>query len=200
MRHPQQLNPPAADADRRAWARRLAMALITTSTFPSMAQSIKWYERPGQWFRNLLFAPRAQALAPLSLGRHPDGRAASLAERTDGLLLVCFWASWCGYCRKELPLVDQVVRTLRAPRLQVWAVNVFDEPNRAEAFLAGHDMQMVHTRDADAEVARSYALSPLPTSVLVDARTRRILHRWEGLAEADDLYAVLRQHLVTDAR
>ncbi len=165
-----------------------------------MAQPIQWYERPGQWFRNVLFAPRAKAPAPLSLGRHADGRAASLAEHGDGLLLICFWASWCGYCRKELPLIDQVVRGLKSPRLKVLAVNVHDEPEKAAAYLEGKDLQMSHSRDVDGAVAKSYALSPLPTSVLVDAKTRRILHRWEGLADAAELSTVLQEHLKASAR
>jgi thiol-disulfide isomerase/thioredoxin len=160
----------------------------------SMAAPIDWYERPGQWFRNLLYAPRASQAAPSSLGRTLTGEPATV-ERGDGVLLLVFWASWCPYCREELPQMDKLVGDIGDPRFKVLAVNVYDDVQEMARWIGQRPWQMTFLVDKDGAVAKSYAISPLPTNVLVDAKTRRILTRWEGLVDPIAIAAEVNRHL-----
>src|SRR5690349_11236399 len=70
-------------------------------------------------------ALKAGQTPPGSLGKDPDFQPVDLAQFRGRVVLVTFWASWCGYCRKELPVLD-VLQRAAGERLVTIAVNVED--------------------------------------------------------------------------
>ena len=66
-----------------------------------------------------------------------DGGTLSRADFAGKPLIMTFWASWCGPCRKELPALAELWRSYKAQGLQVVAVNVDKDLDRARAFLDG---------------------------------------------------------------
>lgn len=62
--------------------------------------------------------------APAALGTTLDGSVLETGQYRGKVLVVTFWASWCGPCLKELPMLEGLQRTVGKDRLHVVAVNI----------------------------------------------------------------------------
>lgn len=124
------------------------------------------------------WAPRARAAqagqpAPALALPAADGRVVSLEALRGRVVLVDFWASWCGPCRLSFPWLGQMQARHGARGLQVLAVNVDRERQAAESFLRALAPQMAAplliAYDSAGAAPRSFQVSAMPSSVLVGA-------------------------------
>lgn len=103
-----------------------------------------------------------------------DGHILSLGELRGNVVLVDFWASWCGPCATAFPAVDNLYRTLHDRGFEVMAINLDEKRRDADAFLKdrGHAMPVLF--DPKGTSARAFALDGMPTSFLIgrDGRVR----------------------------
>jgi len=53
-----------------------------------------------------------------------DGKNFDLKEKRRKVIIVNFWAKWCGYCRKEMPVLDQLYKKYKASGLEIIGVSV----------------------------------------------------------------------------
>lgn len=90
--------------------------------------------------------------------------------RSGRFQLVHFWATWCPPCRKEFPTLLEMARR-NQHRLQVWAVSVDREWAAVREFHHG-ELPSIVVRDPTGESARSYGVSELPDSYLIDPQGR----------------------------
>ncbi len=103
-----------------------------------------------------------------------DGRSVELADVLGGRpTLLVFWASWCGWCRQELPVLERVEREYGARGLRVVLVNVESgDPQhvaeRIRTTLAPAAVTGALLIDASGVARRTYRLRGLPTAFLVD--------------------------------
>lgn len=91
--------------------------------------------------------PLEQAAADAPLGQTLDGKAVRLSDFDGKPVIVFFWASWCPYCRNELPMLERL-QTATGERMRVIAINVeeraiFKKIHRALA----ETSKMLHTFD-----------------------------------------------------
>lgn len=104
-----------------------------------------------------------------------DGRPRKLSGFHGRPLLVNFWASWCGPCVEEMPLLDAFAAAQGANGVQVLGI-ALDEHARVEAFLRDTPVRYPILLDtagpADSSVRLGNALGVLPYSVLIDAQGR----------------------------
>lgn len=92
----------------------------------------------------------------------------SLEDERGKVVLLNFWATWCGPCRAEMPLLDRVYQERKADGLVVLAVN-FDEPRDAvEDFRDELQLSFPILLDPGAEVQKLYRVLAYPTSFWVD--------------------------------
>ena len=76
---------------------------------------------------------------PPFLGTNLDGDEITTSNFAGKILIVTFWASWCGPCQKELPMLEGIQRVAGKDKVQVVAINIedrdsiIDEINRALA-------------------------------------------------------------------
>jgi len=98
---------------------------------------------------------------------------------SGSLLLVDFWASWCGPCRKTLPALDRLSRQYGPPDLKVLGVSLDAEPEAVGRFLEGTPLGFQILRDPAGVLARDFQVASIPTAVLLDQDGQE-LARFEG--------------------
>ena len=119
----------------------------------------------------LLGAPGAVASEPrapvVTLPRLADGAPFELGSLAGRVVLVDFWASWCGPCRRSLPAYG-ALRAELAPRgFEVVAINLDEHAADARAFLERHPLAFVVVRDERGDSARAFGVRTMPSSYLV---------------------------------
>lgn len=85
------------------------------------------------------------------------------------VVLVNFWATWCGPCRVELPMLDRVYRKYRHDNFALLAISVDSRRDAAERYLAEVDYAFPVLYDATQSVQDRYGVVSLPTSILIGA-------------------------------
>lgn len=114
-----------------------------------------------------------------------DGGKASLADQQGKVVLVYFWATWCGYCRKELPVaIEKVVRARRGQPFTVLAVSIEEPRSLVAVFVKGAGVTSSVLLDGDGAIAREYRVRATPTTILI-GRDGRLVARASGTREWD---------------
>ena len=106
------------------------------------------------------------------------GGEVSLADLKGQVVMINFWASWCGPCRQEFPALDQIYAKYKPMGFTLVAINVESEKSDAEKFLSRTPASFPILFDPDNKVSSQYGVSAMPTTILVDRQGRvRWLHR-----------------------
>jgi len=82
-----------------------------------------------------------------------------------------FWASWCEPCRREMPQLERLFRSLKGEATLV-GVDYSDDGGSARALIRELHVTYPNLRDGSGEVGDSYGLGGLPTTVIVDPQGR----------------------------
>ncbi|MDM7862022.1 TlpA disulfide reductase family protein [Alteromonas sp. ASW11-36] len=107
-----------------------------------------------------------------------DGDNRRLAEERGNIVLVNFWASWCGPCREELPEMEALQQKYEDMGFTVLAVNVDDKPEKADVLLDDIEVTFPVLFDTQGEVSELYDVSAMPTTVIVDRNgIARLTHK-----------------------
>lgn len=101
-----------------------------------------------------------------------DGRPTDLAALRGRWVMVHFWASWCGPCRREMPTLATLIRTLPRERLTVLLVNTAESDDEVFAFLASVAPELDTLMDRDGQVTARWQPRGLPSTFLVDPEGR----------------------------
>jgi peroxiredoxin len=114
-----------------------------------------------------------------------DGGKTTLAEQQGKVVLVYFWATWCGYCRRELPEgVEKVVRQRKGQPFTVLAVNIEEPRDLVASYVKQAGITPPVLLDASGAVARAYRVTATPTTYLI-ARDGRLVARAAGTRDWD---------------
>jgi thiol-disulfide isomerase/thioredoxin len=101
-----------------------------------------------------------------------------LQEQRGRVVMINFWASWCGPCRVEMPHLARLYEKYRGSGFTVLAVNIDESPQKAASLATQLGMRFPVLLDTDKKVSRLYDLSTMPSTVLVDRDGRvRYVHR-----------------------
>ncbi len=99
-----------------------------------------------------------------------DGGKLALDSLHGKRVLVAFWATWCGSCRKELPELDRARRAIRGDGFVVLAVNVGEPRKKVADHIATNGYGFRVLLDPDWRAAERFGVIALPESFLIDGR------------------------------
>jgi peroxiredoxin len=140
-----------------------------------------------------LFASAA-VTAGQGLGAAPDfslpdasGKPVALTDFKGQVVLINFWASWCGPCREEMPLLDELSTRYAPLGFTMLGVNVEEDSTAANGFLAGTPVNFHILYDRENKVSKLYDVIAMPSTVIVDraGQIRYIHHGYESGNEHD---------------
>ena len=115
-------------------------------------------------------APEAPSLAPDFTARTMGGDTVRLADFRGRVVLLDFWATWCGSCRNELPKLVALERDVGG--LAVLAVNVDADRQAVESYARQVQLPARVVLDPQGTLSDRFAVPALPWQVLIDARGR----------------------------
>ena len=107
-------------------------------------------------------------------------RQVALRDLRGRAVVLNFWASWCGPCRDEAPLLVGLARDYRDRGLVVVGVDTQDLEAPARAFLARYGVAYLNLRDPDGGVGRLFGTTGVPETFFIDA-DGRILGKFPGV-------------------
>lgn len=99
-----------------------------------------------------------------------SGKTIDVASYRGRVLLLDVWASWCGPCKQELPVLNDMARRLKGEGIEILAVSVDQERANVEKFLRaqGGRWSLTVAHDPRGEIAELLQPDKMPTSYVVD--------------------------------
>ena len=120
----------------------------------------------------------APSVAPAFTLPVRGGQTVSLESLKGKVVMLNFWASWCGPCRQEMPLLDQMYKRYSKQGFTLLGVNVEAETADAEKLLKGTPVSFPILFDKENKVSQLYNVNAMPSSVFIDRNGNlRSLHR-----------------------
>jgi len=118
------------------------------------------------------------AAAPDFTLRTMNGPNLRLAEQRGRVVMVNFWATWCGPCRQEMPQLDRLYQKYKSSGFVLLGVNVDEDVLKATDVAAKLGVSFPVLLDTDKAVSKLYNLSTMPSTVLIDRDGKvRYVHR-----------------------
>ena len=106
-----------------------------------------------------------------------SGDNVRLSEFHGDVVMINFWATWCGPCRQEMPLLDELYQRYSRVGFNLLGVNIDDDSRRAMQMIEELGVDFPVLFDDSKEVSRLYNVNAMPVTVLVDrAGTVRYVH------------------------
>ncbi len=94
-------------------------------------------------------------------------------------MYVDFWASWCGPCRKSLPLYEEMQASFPANSFRIIAINLDEEREDALHFMESHPVSYTVLLDPEGATASQWQIRVMPSSYLLDTNGV-IVKAWAG--------------------
>src|SRR4030095_3963005 len=141
--------------------------LGTSLPYGALAQS-KAPVSVGELLKSIGLAKPALSRAPDFNLRDAGGGTSSLTAHRGSLVLLNFWATWCGPCREEMPSMDQLSRNFGGQGLVVVAVNQRESAAQVSKFMKTNRLSFSTPLDTDGRVAASYRVFGIPATYLID--------------------------------
>ena len=98
-----------------------------------------------------------------------EGGEVELAElKGKNIVLLDFWATWCGPCRAVMPTLESVSKKYESKGVRYLAVNLREDPSTIQGYLKKAGLDIEVPLDKDGSVADAYHVKGIPTMAIVD--------------------------------
>ncbi len=108
-----------------------------------------------------------------------SGENLRLSEYRGDVVMINFWATWCGPCRQEMPLLDELYTRYQRVGFNLLGVNIDDDSAGAMRMVEELGVNFPVLFDSRKEVSKLYEVEAMPTTVLLD-REGRVRHVHHG--------------------
>ena len=115
-----------------------------------------------------------------------DGEKYSLESYRGKVVILNFWATWCPPCRREIPSMEALYQTFKDEAFAILAINEWETEDHVFAFMGELPVEpgFPILFDPDSEVAQSFGVKGLPTTLLLDTQGK-IVYRAVGGRDFD---------------
>ena len=126
----------------------------------------------------------AQAAQKLSGTSHDftlpsnSGKNVRLSELRGEVVMINFWASWCGPCQQEMPILEELYQRYNRAGFTILGVNVEPDSEEANKILNNVKISFPILYDKKSVVSELYNVEAMPSTVIIDrSGNMRYLHR-----------------------
>jgi len=109
-----------------------------------------------------------------------DQKTATLSDLKGNVVILNFWASWCGPCRMELPILQKIAKARAKENVKIIAVNLDGKSSKAKSFIEKTGLELTVYR-VKPEVVRSMGVNAVPVTVVLD-KSGRVAVTWAGMS------------------
>lgn len=129
---------------------------------PNRARALRYISRPE--------LARARMVPPFSLTTF-DGQKISMDELQGKVVLLDFWATWCGPCREALPHIQKVAKKFQGEPLVILSVSLDSDEQKWKDFIVKNEMTWPQYRDASfgGPIAKMFGVNAIPHTFTIDA-------------------------------
>jgi thiol-disulfide isomerase/thioredoxin/Tfp pilus assembly protein PilF len=132
----------------------------TSPQDPSYVRAQHFAENPA-----LSLAKMAPAFTVTAL----DGTRFNLDEMSGRVVLIDFWATWCGPCNEELPHMKKIAKEFAGEPLVIISVSWDSDEAKWKAFIDKNEMTWVQYRDADHRLSNTFGVQAIPHYFTIDS-------------------------------
>ena len=127
-------------------------------------------------------APASGDMAPDYLGKTLDDREVAVSHYRGKVVVVSFWATWCPYCLKELPILEGIQQTAGTDKVQVIAINTEERDVFRKVSRALSKLTLGMSYDPGKKSAAVYGVSGIPHLLIIgrDGRIRNIYRGYDA--------------------
>jgi thiol-disulfide isomerase/thioredoxin len=140
----------------------MALILVVNAGLPERA-AYTGQPLPGE--RSI--APELNAIAPPFEHLRLDGDTVNLPELYGSPVIINFWATWCGPCRLEMPVLQSIYDEFRIQGLRVLAVNLGESEDIVRDWVAELGLTLDIVPDTKREIETLYQLRGTPSTYVV---------------------------------
>jgi peroxiredoxin len=118
-----------------------------------------------------------------------DGKEVALSGLKGKVVVLDMWATWCPPCRASLPHLDKLYQSVKDKGVNVYAVNLQEEPDEVAAFVKKTNLTVPVLLDKDGAVAQSYKASAIPQTVVIgkDGKVAKVFIGFGGEETAREM-------------
>jgi len=185
------MTEPLPESPTRVAPRSLVMVAILVAGFAVVPRAVHAMFKSGE---GAAAPPFALALLVKDGAAVVGQPTLSLEELRGKVVILDFWASWCGPCQLEAPLVNKVAQRFKERGVVAVGINTSDQPGRGRAWALSKGLTFPIVHDDDDSAARAYGVDSLPTLVVI-SRTGKIIATRTGVTDDAELDALVRQAL-----
>jgi thiol-disulfide isomerase/thioredoxin len=128
-------------------------------------------------------SPEEGDVPPARVGIDLSAEPVLLTSFSGKAIVVSFWATWCAYCLKELPILHRIQKAAGKESMQVIAVNTESREVFRKAARALKELDLLHAHDNDHSGQDLYGVKGIPHMVIV-GRDGRIAAVYRGYSES----------------
>ena len=106
------------------------------------------------------------------------GETAALSQYKGQVVMVNFWATWCGPCQQEMPLLDQMYKKYKVAGFTLLGVSVDKDAAPVKDLMARRPVSFPVLQDPANQVRKAYHVDEMPSAVIIDRKGEiRYIHR-----------------------
>lgn len=107
-----------------------------------------------------------------------SGQTVSSKELLGKIVVLNFWATWCGPCRQELPILQHIESSISRDDVLFYAINTEGKPETVRNFIDDTTLSLPVLMDEEGQVAEKFGVISIPRTFVIDKTGKvRFVHR-----------------------